>query len=319
MIVRTGSSVARLMTQLRASVARVTLRVAAHTPLVVLASIATATVAVAADGDTAPRALPTGGHASNAFIPSWDTNGDGKVPRAEYDVVRGQRFALSDENGDGALSADEYVNEYAVRLDRDIATERKASIEQTHTRFGAIDKDADRCITRAEYAASGERAFVALDHDKDGRVTKSDPQTPRAESATPRPRSVIGMPTTHGHEGMLAIYDEDDDGVVTRAQYDAHRAQAFTKTDANRDGKLDATEYVDEFADRLDRQIARQRQAQLKQGHVRFEAIDADKNGGISREEYSKMSARMFERADTNEDGVVSQDDPHKAMRKSQE
>jgi hypothetical protein len=34
------------------------------------------------------------------------------------------------------------------------------------------------------------------------------------------------------------------------------------------------------------------------------------KNGTISRDEYVAMSTRMFERADTNKDGLVLADDP---------
>ncbi|MDY6948650.1 MAG: EF-hand domain-containing protein, partial [Pseudomonadota bacterium] len=81
-------------------------------------------------------------------------------------------------------------------------------------------------------------------------------------------------------------------------------------TDANNDGKLERNEYVQEFDARLAQRIEDRRQAQLKQGRVRFKAIDADDNGAISRDEYFAMSTRMFDRADTNKDNVISQDDP---------
>lgn len=268
--------------------------------------------------------LPTGGHAGNVFITAWDTDGDGKVSRAEYDTTRTQRFAQTDENSDASLSAEEYVNEYATRLDRDIADARKDFIEQTHTRFRSLDKDGDGGVSRAEYDESGKRTFAHLDHNKDGRIAASDPDktepAPRAEKAEDRSkvenakraraRPVITMPTTHTRKGFLEIYDTDADEVVTRKQFDEQRASAFAKTDGNGDGKLDQNEYLDEFADRLDRRIAKTRESQLKQGHVRFESIDADKNGGISREEYLAMSARFFERADTNKDGTVANNDP---------
>lgn len=270
---------------------------------------------------TTNATLPTGGHAPDLFIPAWDENGDGKVPRAEYDVVRAERFRLADEDGSGALNADEYIDEYAIRLDRQMADERKASIDQTHTRFRALDRDKGSSVSRAEYDASGEHVFARLDHDKDGRIAKADPDAgaveatksgdaTRAESSRPRPRLVIAMPTTHTRAGFVQMYDGDADDVVTRAQYDSQRTAAFTATDVNRDGKLDEAEYVNEFVERLDRQIARVRQAQLQQGQVRFESIDRDKNGAMSREEYFSMSAGTFMRADTNSDGVVSQDDP---------
>lgn len=73
------------------------------------------------------KAMPTGGHTGNAFIGTWDDDGDGKVTRTEYEAVRKTRFATTDSNNSGSLTVDEYVNEYAVRLDRDIGDERNAS------------------------------------------------------------------------------------------------------------------------------------------------------------------------------------------------
>jgi Ca2+-binding EF-hand superfamily protein len=256
---------------------------------------------------------PSGGHGEGAFILSWDADGDGKVPRAEYEAVRVERFASADENRDGALNAAEYVNEYALRLDREVADERTASIKQTHTRFRALDKDEDNFVSRAEYDASGVRAFEKLDQDRDGRITQQDPEGARSETAAgaqPRRRSVIAMPSTHRRTGLLEIYDADGDGVVTREQYQSKRAETFAATDANRDGKLDREEYVNEFAARLERQIQNTRQTQLQQGQVRFKSIDADHDGAIGRNEYAAMSARVFERADTNRDSVVSAEDP---------
>lgn len=277
-----------------------------------LAAVISATLGMAhgAENAVATESLPTGGHAGNAFIAAWDDDGDGKVSRAEYEVVRNARWATSDGDHDGSLTVDEYVNEYAVRLDRDIADERNASLKQTDTRFKALDKDSDEFISRAEYDNSGDRGFVHLDRNKDGKVTLEDADPAEKNAQPQRRRSVISMPTSHNLAGMLEIYDDDGDDVLTREQYDTQRAKVFAATDINKDGKIDHDEYVNEFNARLAQRIDDRRQAQLKQGRVRFKAIDANENGGISRDEYSAMSARMFDRTDTNEDGVISQDDP---------
>lgn len=254
------------------------------------------------------RSQVTGGHANAQFVRSWDQNGDTRVSRTEYDDARVQRYAATDADKSGALSQDEYIKEYAERLDAEIAEEKKASLQQTDTRFRALDKDDDTFISRAEYDASGAKAFDHLDPDRDARIHEREAKTQVA--ARPVNRSVIRMPTTHDLAGFIEIHDTDGDGEVTRAQFDAQRAAAFTATDVNRDGKLDQSEYSKEFVARLERQIELRRHDQLKQGGVRFKSIDEDKNGSISRDEYVAMSARMFERADTNKDGVVSQDDP---------
>lgn len=254
------------------------------------------------------KAMPTGGHTGNAFIRTWDDDGDGKVTRPEYEAVRKARFATTDGDSNGSLTIEEYVNEYAVRLDRDIADERNASLKQTDIRFKALDKDHDKLISRAEYDGSGDRAFVHLDRNKDGRIANDDADP--AATQTPRRRSIIGMPTSHNLAGMLEIHDDDGDDVLTREQYDAHRAKVFAATDANKDGELDRDEYVNEFNARLGQQIDDRRQAQLKQGRVRFKAIDTNENGDIGRDEYFAMSTRMYDRADTNKDGVITQEDP---------
>jgi Ca2+-binding EF-hand superfamily protein len=277
-----------------------------------LATLISATLGVAngAENMTSSQALPTGGHAGNAFIGTWDDDGDGKVSRAEYEAVRNARFATTDGDHNGSLTVEEYLNEYAVRLDRDIADERNASLKQTDTRFKALDKDEDQFINRAEYDSSGERAFVHLDRNKDGKVTREDADPAAKQETNRRRRSIIGMPTSHNLAGMLEIYDDDGDDVLTREQYDTQRAKVFAATDTNKDGKLDQDEYAKEFDARLAQRIDDRREAQLKQGRVRFKAIDADENGAISRDEYFAMSIRMFDRADTNKDSIVSQDDP---------
>lgn len=273
-----------------------------------LAAVLSLGVAHGAETAEVGKALPTGGHTGNAFIGTWDDDGDGNVTRAEYEAVRKARFAATDSDGNDSLSIEEYVNEYAVRLDRDIVDERNASLKQTDTRFKALDRNGDEYIDRSEYDHSGARAFVHLDRNKDGRITKEDAEP--GVNETPRRRSIIGMPTSHTLAGMLEIYDDDGDDVMTREQYDAQRAKVFAATDTNQDGKLDRQEYVNEFSARLQQQIEDRREAQLKQARVRFKAIDKDENGSISRDEYFAMSARMFERADTNKDGVITRDDP---------
>lgn len=281
---------------------------------------------------TAPAAERTGGHGANIFISGWDTDGDGRVTRAEYEAARQARFALTDENGDGEITAEEYVEEYAVRLDREVAASREGHIRQTNTRFSSLDRDKDGFISRAEWDASSNGMFTRLDTNKDGKVSSADPKptferrrpanaegnaearpqrdAAQAQRRGPRTRTGFSMPTTHSLEGFLRIYAVDGADEVTREQFDAARAAAFAATDTNGDGKLDKDEYMEEFVTRLDRQIARTRTAQIKQGYTRFEAIDADKNGRISRDEYFTMANRMFERADTNKDDVISSDDP---------
>lgn len=72
------------------------------------------------------------------------------------------------------------------------------------------------------------------------------------------------------------------DAEWTRAEAQAEAAQLFARLDINRDGKLDA-------ADRLARQAQRQ--------EARFAAMDANKDGAISKAEWDKHAADQAARA----------------------
>lgn len=152
-----------------------------------------------------------------------------------------------------------------------LAAERAGHLRQTHVRFNALDKDEDGYISRAEFNRSGDRAFERMDTNKDGVLSKADPKpAPRGEDTRseqtrqqqqqerqrqPQRERLLRMPTTHSVEGMLAMYDNNKDGVVSREEYQRGRDAQFAAVDSNNDGVLSYDEYVAEFASRLDKQI----------------------------------------------------------------
>lgn len=123
-------------------------------------------------------------HELNAFVADYDADKDGEVTRAEFDAGRTARFAATDANGDGWVSEAEYLAEYEVRLDAKLATSdesaedkishRQREIRQTHVRFGVLDADKDGKMTKAEYDASGARAFAQQDRNKDSKISAAD-------------------------------------------------------------------------------------------------------------------------------------------------
>jgi|GEM_PF-140465 len=278
--------------------------------------------------------------AKASFITEFDQNSDDNVSQAEFNLVRQQRYQQMDQQKNQQVTAVDYQTEYADRLDRKLKQERDGQIQQTHTRVKALDKDLDGAISLAEYQASGERAFAFLDTNKDLQINKQDPApAPRTERpapansanasatksaadkpekanaraavratvrATVRPNSVLKMPTSHNLAGMLEMYDQNQDGLVSKAEYLEQRQTAFKRTDVNSDGLLSADEYLNEFVDRLDRQVASIRTSQLKQALVRFKALDKDENSWLSQAEYDASGARMFKRWDTSGDALVT-------------
>ena len=246
----------------------------------------------------APVAKEAANTASAFFLEQFDADKDGKVSWDQFVAFRKQRYADTDENKDGTVDVEEYTNEYLVRLDARIETERRAQVEQTRVRIKALDTDKDGFISRAEYDASGDRAFAHFEKASD----KPEPTSTR--------RSALDMPSTHTRAGMLEIYDSNADGKVTRAEYDQGRAEAFARTDQNGDGKLSGDEYLAEFEDRLDRRAASTRESSAAQSKVRFNSLDADKDQRMTWDEYHASGTRMFERTDTNGDRVVDARDP---------
>lgn len=239
-----------------------------------------------------------------SFIQDYDLNKDGTVSEAEFAEVRQQRYSAMDENKDGQVSVDEYVNEYAGRLDKKLDTERTGQIKQTLVRIDALDKNKSKTIGHDEYNASGDKAFAYIDTNKDGVISKADPLPERERKPdakqTVRARPALVMPTTHSVVGMLDMYDQNGDGKVDKIEYQQQRDAAFARTDLDKNGELSSDEYLNEFVDRLDRQIAKTRTAQLKQAAVRFKALDKDNNQQISAAEFNASGERMFKRWDTD-------------------
>ena len=88
--------------------------------------------------------------------------------------------------------------------------------------------------------------------------------------------------------GQVAKGDADANGTLTRAEAQAHATEMFARMDANKDGKLDAS---DRSAKRADMQAKM------------FERLDANKDGNISKAEWDQHSAdRVAKRAEKRAD-----------------
>jgi len=272
----------------------------------------------AAKSQQQPAHAP-GQAAKLSFIAEFDQNGDNQVSRAEFTQSRSQRFASMQQYGAGNVDVQAYQAEYTERLDRQLAQDRAGQLKQTVVRFAALDKNQDKRISRAEYDASGERGFAFLDTNQDGLLNQADPNPkPRASAPTrtaaepvrPATNLMLQMPTSHDLSGMLAIYDQNNDGAVSQAEYRAQRAQSFANTDTDQNGHLSPQEYRNEFMDRLDRQVATVRSARLKQAAVRLQALDSNQDQQLSAGEYQQAGQATFARWDSDQDAVVTLQEP---------
>lgn len=99
---------------------------------------------------------------------------------------------------------------------------------------------------------------------------------------------------------MIQAADADGDGVVTRAEFDAHRAARFAEVDANGDGALSREEARAAA-------IARAVERAERNFDARFERLDADGDGMIGADAaMSGREGRLFAALDANDDGAVT-------------
>lgn len=261
-------------------------------------------------------------HNKPGVILDYDLNADDKLSMEEFVEARRTRFTKTDTDGNGAVDEGEYVYEYEGRLQKQLEAAREAQVAQTGTRFKAINKDEDAYISRDEFIASGKRGFDYLDVNQDAVIlaTDADPVREKAdkddEKQPLRRRFSIGMPSSHNVAGMVALYDTDGDDKVTYDEYLAVREAQFKRTDADGNGLIDEKEYLFEFEDRLDAQIAETHESQIKQTYVRFGVLDKDEDKAMTFKEFMLSGARSFNRWDTNGDGWVTVSDPAPAPRK---
>lgn len=143
-----------------------------------------------------------------------------------------------------------------------------------------------------------------------------------------KPGGYAGHGGHHGY-GMMSEADADGDGAVTRDEMESHHEGLFVRFDRDGDGRVDATEMragvLDVRFERLDANgdgvLSREeyaalgapsgRGAQKRKGasdhglHGMMRRFDLDDDGAIDREEARRMTRRMFDWMDRNEDGRI--------------
>jgi Ca2+-binding EF-hand superfamily protein len=101
----------------------------------------------------------------------------------------------------------------------------------------------------------------------------------------------------HARHDMLFQADTNNDGVLTRQEFDAGRETMFTRSDVNNDG-----------------QLARDEMRGMHGGHhghrgmhaMHLRGADANHDGAITREEFLAGPIEHFNRLDANHDGAIS-------------
>lgn len=250
-----------------------------------------------------------GGHGGDvrAFLAQFDRSGSGSLSFEAFEQFRRDRYAQTDANADGSVDMEEYAREFMTRFEPELDAARLRHLEQTQTRFKALDRDGSGHIDAAEYAQSGERAFARYLQLRQEQAATVD--TNEAGGERRGRRDPLSLPTTHTLPGLLALYDLDNDGEIAREEFDRARTEAFARTDTDGDSRLTHAEYAAEFELRLDRRQLLAVDAAMEQSRRRFEALDTDKDERMSWAEYAASGERLFARTDYNGDRRIDAED----------
>ena len=101
-----------------------------------------------------------------------------------------------------------------------------------------------------------------------------------------------------GPEAMFERLDTNDDGSISREEFDAGRPNRLGEADTDGDGKVSLEEFKVQAEGRRNERITSM-----------FERLDSDGDGFVTVEERDTHHTRMFEFLDRDGDGVISADE----------
>lgn len=180
-----------------------------------------------------------------------DTNDDGKISREEWQNRENKDngddddfFEKFDLNKDDYVTQEEIeefvektVSEAMKGLDIKMEAMKALREEKMHMKVERIREKAERMAERAERIAERVRRDVFVD------LELADVEELDGEAF------VFNVPDVKHHMrwagprfGGFKRFDDNDDGVVTKAEFEKHQAEMFAKLDKNGDGKLDESD-----------------------------------------------------------------------------
>ncbi|MBD8893997.1 EF-hand domain-containing protein [Roseibium litorale] len=245
----------------------------------------------------------------------FDQNSDGVITQDEVNAVIEARFKAGDKDGNGSVTLDEFSE--AV-----LAESKPMQVRV----FQRLDRDGDGTVTTEEFDRATDRMFSRLDRDGDGVLAPAPRGEPgkgkrdggkdgkgRADREGMMPGMGQGMGPGHGMgsgQGMgmeqmgggmfalIAQFDKDQDGKVSREEFEAGRAKIFALADTDGSGGFSLQDFPAIWLEVTKPHTVRM-----------FQRFDANGDLGLTQEEMAGPMADLVEDMDRNGDGVVTKAD----------
>jgi len=248
-------------------------------------------------------------------LPSWfaeaDVDKNGEITRAQFLAYRMKSFEELDANKDNKLSFEEYgkVAEPPYSVD----TPGGPSLEERRARaraeFQNLDTDRSGFVERAEAEVLVHSEFNQYDTDRDNRLTEPEVRliVQRAMARQSAERQQI---EARRREGLTALND----------LMDIHLRDA-DRLDKDGNGRLSQQEYLVLAgpADGKEAQGLLPIDIRRKLIVRKFQEIDADKDGALTRVELTAYALRQFLESDLNKDRFLNEEEGKKAQERETE
>jgi len=218
-----------------------------------------------------------------------------------------------DANGDGRISEQEFLAAASARF-KTIDTNNTGSVDaqqmlnspaasehlQRRAEFMVrhLDKAGNGYITQDEVIAAAQKRFARMDRNGDGKLTPDELTLHRGHRATAD--AAHDERRAEFAQKHFARLDTNHDGVVTPDEFVAAATARFQQLDVQGRGKVTAAEIVSS--------PRAQERASHAVAHI-VRHLDTNNDGVVSQDEYLAAAKKRFSRLDKNGDGFIDADE----------
>lgn len=167
--------------------------------------------------------------------------------------------------------------------------------------FVEIDTGNTGVVSRERFIAHRMTFFDKLDADKDGLLSRAEFVKLAEPPFSPPPPDPATLGSRRaGYDQQFSAIDTNDDGKVSKPEFQVSAALSFREFDIDGDGRVTREEVM------LLERIAEDAREKARADHCRTN-VDCNGDGVIDLQEFTNFeTARMLERLDPDKDGKIT-------------